>query len=1239
VKGWNRDRAIAEAPPTLGGIMTTFLDLSSNQNNSESSKRQLPQRGQESPQPRKNPQKSRTEVIDWLISKGLPPLPVAPPQDPYKYPKTNKKGEIEYSKEKGVPKSLYTGKNPSYLDEKGIPHLINHRQYQKRLPTQAELDVWFANPLNGIGTLGGWLDINWLDLDVKQFESKEKCEAAAVTCIGKIRELTNQQPFIERTHSGGWRIGLQLKKKPNFTNFALTPGGDHVGEALGEGRFTVLAPTKGESGNLYENISRQFPPEIESLESIGIYSTSVTLDQKRVRQSSPSLPLSSATPTTSDIPPIPATPGTLRLEELAFKPARQVLSGDDIKGDRSDSLTGAVKEWIGWENWNFRNNINCVGTSDELAYQAADRLGIDSERCDRILKSITERHTLNPACYKHGGDESCWKKISRLDKPTFKAYCPEVLRERIEAEFRKNAKKTSNPSTASTSSTSSTEEKASDNVVNFPTAPMEFGELRKQMRELMNKSLSTPELKSAQINLRLEYGRISEREFNDLWEKEEEALVKEIEKEETRAEVQEILNLTNEKLKVKDFLPESVAEPIEHWSKSLTTEEAVSLTTILATASSLHKVGTELVVLQKTNFTIPPTIFAAMVAESGQRKSPIFRTLAKQPLDAIQNSKRVGHEEAMQQYRKAVAAYNKTDKSGEPPKEPFLPQHYFTDATSEGIKVQASRSPEKTAFALVDELAGFFNSQNKYRGGRGGDKQELLSYFDGTGTKVVRSNGVTADIDNLYLSIFGTIQPEVLENLMKSGDADGFFARFLWVYQPNVAATLSEDGLVDIVDLMTGLYKKIDRYPKMQYRLSREAFQRFKIFFDASEQTRIMAPKEMQAIYPKMISYVGRFAVNLHVINHAAKTSYETLDGLPSTEITLEEMEAAIKLAKFYIGQAKLSNVNTSPHLDNSANIGRLVNESRRQEKGLTGGWLKAKTFANSFSSKNRPKADVCRSYFREAEGLGYGITRGSGVRLEFKAYSESEMKAAPIGSFQEKASIAFSMKADSLNSEADAIAESISEYSGSVDKLEPQMEPSKVLTDIGLESIASNGTTVICGKQQSDLPDIPYHVPIEIPIEHPDDYPDEPPIDRIPIEKGALCRFIGLMEAAKVLEGYGEITELKEDEDYVVEEVKGEFLRLKKASGELFIENGEESELSNYYRYEIFFQVASVNSNKAYRYVGTEWNLQKVCQHKPLYVVRVEGDRAIVSSPEWGASITNEIPVVDLREVAVQNE
>src|SRR4028119_2112456 len=151
----------------------------------------------------------RQEVIDWLIAHNYPALPVAPAQSAWKYYKLVKKNS-----EEGVwsycpltvdlqPIPLYTGKNPSYLDSDGVPHLVNHRQYQNRLPSQKELEVWFANLSNGIGTLGGWNNTIWLDFDVKQFPSQQECDAAVLKILERARGLVCQ---FEQRHRDARRL-------------------------------------------------------------------------------------------------------------------------------------------------------------------------------------------------------------------------------------------------------------------------------------------------------------------------------------------------------------------------------------------------------------------------------------------------------------------------------------------------------------------------------------------------------------------------------------------------------------------------------------------------------------------------------------------------------------------------------------------------------------------------------------------------------------------------------------------------------------------------------------------------------------------------------------------------------------------------------------------------------------------------------------------------------------------------
>jgi len=370
----------------------------------------------------------RQQVIDWLRSHNYPALSVAPAQDPYRYPKVVKgkgnQGDHCPLTADLKPTPLYTGKNPSYLDADGIPHLINHRQYQNRLPSDKELQVFFAHPDNGVGTLGGWNNTVWLDFDVKQFPSQEECDAAVLKILEKP-EL--QETFIERSHSGGWRIGVTVLQKPNFTNFSLTPGGVHVGEALFEGRFTVLAPTIGPSGNPYQSIQRTFPVEVESMEAIGIYSTKPKdVGDKGLLTGDKGL---------GKTLPQPQSPGSIPLELLGTGTSREILQGNCPTEDRSKALTTATKEWLGWQNWAQENDISISGDATTLAHHAGSLLGLDSDRINRILKTI-DPTACQPAALYRGGESSCWKRVRSLDKATFEAKCPAHISQAILVEQR-----------------------------------------------------------------------------------------------------------------------------------------------------------------------------------------------------------------------------------------------------------------------------------------------------------------------------------------------------------------------------------------------------------------------------------------------------------------------------------------------------------------------------------------------------------------------------------------------------------------------------------------------------------------------------------------------------------------------------------------------------------------------------------------------------------------------------------
>jgi Predicted P-loop ATPase and inactivated derivatives len=319
-----------------------------------------------------------SDIIEKLIALGLSPLPVAP----YQSEPISKKSQ----------KPIFTGKNPSYLDKaNGFPKTVVHKNYSDTIPTQFELAEWFGNPKNGIGCLGSHR-YRWLDLDRKHFDSQEDCDRALDTiCAPDIRSIG----WVERTQSGGYRLLVDCGESgAEFTNFALTEGGDHVGELLGAGRFAVLAPSIGVSGNPYTNISYGAPIPFSSL---NIFTTAKKREAVAIKPSMPRIASSDA----------------IELFSCVTPAVQSIITGNPESDDRSADITKAAKELYGWENWLNANQINFKGSADNLINDCGDVFGIDSDRIERIKKSINSASCL-PACVILGGDDSAVKHVKKL---------------------------------------------------------------------------------------------------------------------------------------------------------------------------------------------------------------------------------------------------------------------------------------------------------------------------------------------------------------------------------------------------------------------------------------------------------------------------------------------------------------------------------------------------------------------------------------------------------------------------------------------------------------------------------------------------------------------------------------------------------------------------------------------------------------------------------------------------------
>jgi Sec-independent protein translocase protein TatA len=465
---------------------------------------------------------------------------------------------------------------------------------------------------------------------------------------------------------------------------------------------------------------------------------------------------------------------------------------------------------------------------------------------------------------------------------------------------------------------------------------------------------------------------------------------KEEEREDTQSQIETLLDASRASINLRETLPHSLAEPLVKLSGWLNLKPEVYLTALLTATSILHKTGTRVLLNKSTNFKVSPNLFSAIVALSSQKKSPILNAICTEPLKVLQKEAQIKYKEELQKYEEDLREWEVAPKEerGEPPIKPEREVYFFTKATGEGITYQAARCPERGMLYLSDELTGMLNGQNQYRGGKGSDKQDLLSYYDGSGDTVLRSEGLKSEVESVLLGILGSTQPKVIQKLLGScDDPDGTWARFLFVNQPLAASELpSDSGKYDLTELLVDLYRKIDALPTTEYYLSRQADKLFREAYKRLEHIRVNERLEgMQSVWGKSEGRIGKLAVNLHVA-HALMRG-ET----PSQEIPVDIIRIAIKLTKFYAQQVQSLYTQFSDPDALAPQLAKVIELSQQK-----GGWIKASDIYLSITKKHRPSGEVVRSWFGELAVMGKGEIKGEGRSVKFRAFLPNDSPPLP---------------------------------------------------------------------------------------------------------------------------------------------------------------------------------------------------------------------------------------------------
>ena len=523
-----------------------------------------------------------------------------------------------------------------------------------------------------------------------------------------------------------------------------------------------------------------------------------------------------------------------------------------------------------------------------------------------------------------------------------------------------------------------------NNLVTHPKfEPQPLATLPTEIDQLLAQDLKRSELKIKILELSRQF-TVSDKEIWSLYKTREEEREQTEAQEDTAAEVARLLSSKSASLKISEILPETLAEPIERLAATLNLKAEGYLLALLVQCGSLLKAGTSTMLYPQSQFRCRPNYFGSVVAESSQKKTPIVRAIISDPMEKLLVKAEREYQITKAAYERDLANW-KADKNSDkdPMPEPPVEKVYsFTEATGEGIASQAQKIPEQGMLYLCDELAGAFKSANQYRGGKGNDEEKLLEYWSGGGAVVLRVGGLSVNVRNVSLSIFGNIQPKVLAGFLGDGsDSNGKFARFDFIQQPLSATELREDAPhVDLTPMLTALYERLDLLPPKKFELDRDARKLFISFYNHCERERVANPKQgMRAMLGKAAEKVGKLATILHCIQ-AGHNDTEF-----SQSISTDCVRAAIKFVKFTIDQALSLNLEACEPDSLAPNLAKIVLLAERK-----GGTVSVRDVSLAFDSKHRPQTQQIKKWFGELTAMKYGevTTKGQKIVLTLSPHS-----------------------------------------------------------------------------------------------------------------------------------------------------------------------------------------------------------------------------------------------------------
>lgn len=235
-----------------------------------------------------------------------------------------------------------------------------------------------------------------------------------------------------------------------------------------------------------------------------------------------------------------------------------------------------------------------------------------------------------------------------------------------------------------------------------------------------------------------------------------------------------------------DDLPKSMGDYIKTCYAEMGLNKDMMLTATLCSISGM--IGKRCAVISPNGYKVMPSLYALNVAPSGSNKSSSIDYALKK-LEDINSDRVNSYANRYNNYLDKLQEYKDSKKNQKlnsvPPKKPLANYYLMGNYTWQALVSSLNFKNRHGVIIRNDEIEPLLD---RITNGSNSDEKSLLlsASTNGSFSKETKGEEVPENIENLCLSIIGSIQNEVAEKYFARADRSGMLARFqLFAYSNN----------------------------------------------------------------------------------------------------------------------------------------------------------------------------------------------------------------------------------------------------------------------------------------------------------------------------------------------------------------------------------------------------------------------------------------------------------------------